>query len=102
MLSAQLKLIMIGLFCALRSGEKRSIVGLCEHLRRKQGAKKRRVLSCFCDYVTNFNPDVGLVSRWQYAFVVENGVLKSYATSSGRRYAVTKKRDAQGKGFYFP
>ena len=57
---------------------------------------------CFCDYVTNFNPDVGLVSRWQYAFVVENGVLKSYATSSGRRYAVTKKRDAQGKGFYFP
>ena len=26
-------------FCALRSDEKRSIVGLCEHFWRKQGAK---------------------------------------------------------------
>ena len=30
----------LGYFCALRSGGKRSIVSLCEHLRRQQGAKR--------------------------------------------------------------
>ena len=31
---------MMRLFLGLVQGEKRSIVGLCEHLRRKEGAKR--------------------------------------------------------------
>ncbi len=30
----------LGYFCALCSVGKRSILGVCEHLRRKQGAKR--------------------------------------------------------------
>ena len=56
----------------------------------------------FCDFVTNFNPDCALLNCAQYAFVIEDGLLKSYTNRAGRQYNITKKRNAQGKGFYFP
>lgn len=56
----------------------------------------------FCDFVTNFNPDAGSFSFSQYTFDVQGGLLKSYTNRAGYQYNITKKRDAQGKGFYFP
>lgn len=57
---------------------------------------------CFCDFVTSFNPDYPLLGYSQYTFFVEDGLLKSYKNRAGRQYNITKKRDAKGKGFYFP
>lgn len=57
---------------------------------------------CFCDFVTNFNPDGLPFVCSQYTFTVQDGVLKSYTNRAGDQFIITQKRDAQGKGFYFP
>ena len=57
---------------------------------------------CFCDFVTNYNPSCDPFTFSQYTFAVQDGLLKSYTNRAGRQYNITKKRDAQGKGFYFP
>lgn len=56
----------------------------------------------FCDFVTNYNHGYVPFSYSQYIFNVQDGLFKSYTNGGGRQYNVTKKRDAQGKGYYFP
>lgn len=56
----------------------------------------------FCDFVANFTPGSNPFTFSQYAFCVQDGLLKSYTNRAGNQYIITKKRDAQGKGFYFP
>ena len=55
-----------------------------------------------CDFITNFSPNCVPYSFSQYTFDVQDGFLKSYTNRSGGQYNISKKRDAQGKGFYFP
>ena len=57
---------------------------------------------CFCNFVTNFNPDYLPFAFSQYTFTVQDGLLKSYKNREDYQYNITKKRDAQGKGFCFP
>ena len=56
----------------------------------------------FCDFITNFNPDCIPFAFSQYTFVVQDGLLKSYTNRADHQYIITQKRDAQGKGFFFP
>lgn len=56
---------------------------------------------CFCDFVTNLNPDYQPFTFSQFQFTVKDGMITSYTRGGGIQYSTAhKKRDASGKIYF--
>lgn len=56
---------------------------------------------CFCEFVSNYNPDYEPFTFSQYLFTVQNGLIISYTNQKSTQYSVAhKKRDATGEIYF--